>query len=134
MSNSCHAHDWVMAHMCRSRLYTTASITWLLYAFYSLLTEYFVNVNSGSSPPSPPPSTPTHIRIPMRVHAHTFAIRFYYSRRSFLLLEKILLTTREDPFYYSRRSFLITQRGLFSRIPICLLKGVNKMSLERRQE
>ena len=32
--------------VCRSRLFTTVSFTWLLYAFYSLLTDYFIDLNS----------------------------------------------------------------------------------------
>jgi hypothetical protein len=41
------AADFTM-DICRSRLFTAAGVTWLLYSYYSLLFGYFVNSNSGA--------------------------------------------------------------------------------------
>jgi len=40
----CSAADFT-TDICRSRFYTSSTITWLLYSFYTLLIEYFYNDN-----------------------------------------------------------------------------------------
>ena len=40
-----HAHTHTHTH---HQVFTTVCFTWLLYAFYSLLTDYFINSNSSA--------------------------------------------------------------------------------------
>ena len=104
--------------ICRSRTFTVTSFSWLLFSFYWLLTDYFVNADSGAYK-----KIIIELGVPMAL---------YFLILSFMWVPHfVILLIANNPFRHGRRYFVASCIGLMlqhvSALAIIFIK-VSKLS------
>jgi hypothetical protein len=91
--------------ICRSRLFTSVSVTWLLFAFYSLLTEYFIHPDSQAHKDVS--------EMTMQTSGVTLGNSIYFLVLSVAAVPYfVLLLQANNPYRNRAISFLVTATGL----------------------
>ncbi len=85
--------------ICRSRTFTVTSFTWLLFSFYTLLTDYFVSEDSGTYR-----RMITELRVPMAL---------YFLLLSLMMIPHfVILLIANNPFRHGSHYFVTSCVGL----------------------